>query len=438
MAAPDTDQPTVSAPLFALPRLATSFVGTGIVTLALPQMVVASVGEAQKGLHLGSITAVASIASLAALYFSGLHSDRRRLTGGRRQLPAVWLALMLAPLLVLAAGATYPLAVGAILALVVTRSLSDAAHLPIIADDFRGRPAGGADLPHAATLSAHIALQQFLGAALGALAFALLPVAVGRPGMLRTASAAVAIVLVLVAIAGYLRSYRGRRPQRLPAANGRREDDGSAREEADEPVASAQSAGLRNLLAARTLFMAGIFIISTFLVFLVRDVLAAANVERVTAILFGGTLVGGLISALPAGRLAARFGDRRMLVAAGAVVGIVAPAFLVFAPGRPAVAVLCMLLYGGAFGVVVTSGLSLTIAVVGDPARAGRMMALASATTFLAQAIASAAGAAVLDPMNRFRPNAGYVGLVTLVEVLIVAGGVFLMRIEPAAGRSVD
>ena len=120
---------TVRAPLFALPRLATSFVGTGIVTLALPQMVVAAVGESQKGLHLGSITAAASVASLAALYFSGVHSDRRRLGGGRRGLPVLWLSVMLVPLIVLAVGATYPLAVGAVLALVVARSLGDAAHL---------------------------------------------------------------------------------------------------------------------------------------------------------------------------------------------------------------------------------------------------------------------------------------------------------------------
>ncbi len=425
--ADSTNPPPVSALLFALPRLATAFAGTAIVTLTLPQMVVASVGDARKGVHLGLITMAASLASLAALYASGRFSDRTRRSTGRRRLPAVWLALMVAPLAVLAVGAGYAAAIGAILALVVTRSLCDAAHLPIIADDFRGRP-GGPRHPLRARLSAHIAFDHFVGAGLGAAAFALLP-DVGA-GSLRVAAAPVAIVLAVAAAAGFLRSYRdgraspdGRGPVATPGPAG----------PGDPVVAPWLSPCLRDLLAARTLFMAGILIVSTFLVFLVRDVLAAADVERVTAMLFGGAIGGAMLTALPAGRLAARVGDRPLLMAAGLVIAVVAPVFLVLAPQRPAVAMTCMVLYGGAFGVIMTSGLSLTLAVVGDPARAGRIMALASATTLVSQAVASAAGALVLDPLNRFRPNAGYYGLVSLIELLLLAGAIFLMRVEPAA-----
>ncbi len=446
MAAPAWRSETVSASLFALPRLATSFVATGIVTLAVPQMVVLAVGEARKGLHLGSISAAASIASLAALYLSGMHSDRRRLDGGRRHLPVVWLAVMALPLAALASGSSYPAAIAAIMALVVTRSLCDAAHLPIIADDFHGGLAGEPGVPRPGVLSAHIAFQQFLGAALGALAFAWLPVTGGGPAGLRTASAAVAIALLVLAAAGFLLSFRrlprlalgtrgAREAEPAPSSSGQRGvRTGSAHDgSADGAVITPN---LRALLAARTLFMAGVFIISTFLVFLVRDVLAAPDVERVTAILVGGTLSGALLSALPAGRLASTFGDRRVLFAAGAAVAAVAPAFLAFAPGRPAFALLCMLLYGLAFGTVVTSGLSLTLAVVVDPSNAGRSMALASATTFLAQSIASGAGAVVLDPLNRLRPNAGYAGLVALIELLLAGGGYFLTRVDvPAPAR---
>ena len=407
-------QSPVSAPLFALPRLATSFAGTAIVTLTLPQIVVASVGDARKGLHLGAITAAASLASLAALYLSGRHSDRRRLTSGRRHLPAVWLAVMIGPLLALAVGASYPVVVGAVLALVVTRSLCDAAHLPIVADDFAGPDASGND-GLAGRLSGHIAFQQFLGSGLGALAFAWLPAVVPSP-TLRVSAAPAAIVFAVVAAVGILRSYRGPAPSRRAA--------GGAAEPGWFPPS------LRNLLAARTLFMAGVFVISTFLVFFVRDVLGARDVERVTATLFGGTVLGALFSSLPAGRLAGRVGDRPMLFAAGFAVALVAPAFVILAPGRPAVALSCMLLYGAAFGIVVTSGLSLTLSVVGDPARAGRIMALASATTFVSQAAASGAGAMVLDPLNRLRPNAGYYALVALIELLLVSGGMFLRRVE--------
>lgn len=435
--------PPVSALLFALPRLATAFAGTAIVTLTLPQLVVASVGDARKGLHLGSITMVASVASLAALYVSGRHSDRRRHTTGRRRLPAAWLALMVAPLAVLAVGARYPVAVGAVLALVVTRSLCDAAHLPIIADDLRRVPAGS-HRSLGSRLSAHIAFDQFVGAGLGALAFARLPDVGGPSDTLRVSAAPVAIVLAIVAAAGFLRSYReDRAPDPRDTVAGGRADravvDGARSAigavRVETPVEPWVSPCLRNLLAARTLFMAGVLIVSTFLVFLVRDVLAVTDVERVTAILFGGAIAGALVTALPAGRLAARVGERPTLMAAGLVIAMVAPAFVLLAPQRPTAAMLCMLLYGGAFGVVMTSGLSLTLAVVGDPARAGRIMALASATTLLAQAIASGGGALVLDPLNRIRPNAGYYGLVVLIELLLLGGAIFLMRLEPAAER---
>ena len=333
----------VSALLFALPRLATAFAGTAIVTLTLPQMVVAAVGDARKGLHLGSITLAASLASLAALYASGRFSDRRRQTTGRRRLPAVWLALMVAPLAVLAVGVRYPVAVAAILALVVTRSLCDAAHLPIIADDFRGLP-GGPRHALRTRLSAHIAFDHFVGSGLGAAAFAGLPDV--ATGSLRVAAAPVAIVLAVASAAGFLRSYRTDRV--LPDPAGAAPGPAGA----GDPVEPWFSPCLRDLLTARTLFMAGVLIVSTFLVFLVRDVLAAADVEQVTAMLFGGAIAGALLTALPAGRLAARVGDRPMLMAAGLVIAVVAPAFLVLAPQRPAVAMTCMVLYGGAFGVI--------------------------------------------------------------------------------------
>ena len=174
---------------------------------------------------------------------------------------------------------------------------------------------------------------------------------------------------------------------------------------------------LVNLLFARTFFLAGVLIVSTFLVFLVRDVLAAADVRRTAALLYGGTLAGALACAIPAGRLSERFGDRPLLLAAGAGIALVAPAFIGLAPGRPLVAMICMLVYGGAFAVVVSSGLSLTFALVNDPERAGRVLAIAGSTTFASQAIASGAGAVLLDPLNRWRPNAGYWGLLVFIEL---------------------
>ena len=71
--------------LFGLPRFATMFVYTSLVTLTLPLLVVETVGDQSKGKHLGLITAAAALLSVGILYAFGRYRDREsRLIQGPR------------------------------------------------------------------------------------------------------------------------------------------------------------------------------------------------------------------------------------------------------------------------------------------------------------------------------------------------------------------
>ena len=62
--------------LFGMPRFATMFFYTALVTLTLPLVVVEKAGEHVKGLHLGLVTGGAALLSVGILYLFGMYRDR--------------------------------------------------------------------------------------------------------------------------------------------------------------------------------------------------------------------------------------------------------------------------------------------------------------------------------------------------------------------------
>ena len=89
-----------------------------------------------------------------------------------------------------------------------------------------------------------------------------------------------------------------------------------------------------------------------------------------------------------------------------------------------------MIVYGAGFSLIFSAGLSLTVKLIPHPQMSGRIMAIITATTFFSQFLASLSGAAVLDPLNRIRPNLGYFALLLLIEMYFLAGGFFLFKIK--------
>lgn len=433
----------LSSPLlFGLPRLVTSYVNVSVVTLALPMIVIEVARPEAKGFHLGLITAAAALASIAVLYTVGTYSDKHRARQGRRRYPLYGLALFLVPLAALFLGGPYPLLVAAIIGLVVARSVTEGSHLPLLVDY------DGFGATHKYTAS--IAFYQVLGAGGGALMFSYFDARSFNGANVASLPAAVGILVVIVAMLGYRKSVR--RLPRIRAGTVPAEElrgDGAAAGPMAIPMAIPPaippaeppefqlSRELRLLLLARLFFLAGILIVSTYLVFVVADVMKAHDVSRTAGGLFATAVVGGLLFALPSRRLTERLGETRTLLLAGAVLAVAAALFVLAGGQFPWVARVSMVLYGAGFTTVVSAGLSLTVKLITRPELAGRIMAIVIASTFASQFLASVIGTALLDPLNRLADNAGYYGLLAATEMCFALGALFLLRLASTRKRPV-
>ena len=316
---------------FGLPRFATMFVYTSLVTLTLPMVVMEAVGDQSKGKHLGLITAAAALLSVAILYIFGRYRDRksRRIQGPRY--PIYGLGLMLSGLIILTVGGGYSLIVFAFIIIIGSRSFCEASHLAVLAD----RPlSGGRE-----RFTAGIAFWHFLGTGLGAVSFGFLPgTALIPEGGLTSTPAAAAGIFVSLSIAGYYLLYvRQRRPERLPPPA------------EQKPLRFSLPRDLVYLISARVSFMCGILIISTFLLYIVRDLIAAQNVQRTTALLFGGSIIGGVLAALPTGHLTKRRGERFVLFLSGSILALTATLFFTVGRFHPLITMFCMVVYGVGF-----------------------------------------------------------------------------------------
>ena len=405
-------RPTPRVLFFGLPRFATMFVYTSLVTLTLPMVVVEAVGDQSKGKHLGLITAATALLSVVILYIFGRYRDRKiRLNQGLRY-PIYGLGLMLPGLFILTAGGKYSLIVFAFIMIIGSRSFCEASHLAVLAD----RPlSGGRE-----RFTAGIAFWHFLGTGLGAVSFGFLPgIVLIREGGLTSTPAALAAVLVFLSIAGYYVLYvRQQKTEPIPHQRN------------PEPLRFSLPRNLVYLISARISFMCGILMISTFLLYIVRDLIAARNFQRMTALLYGGSIIGGVLAALPTGQLTKRRGERFVLFLSGAILALTAILFFTVGRFHPAITMLCMVVYGVGFSMSFSAGLSLIIKLIPHPRMSGRMMAVITASTFISQFMASLSGAAVLDPLNRVGHNLGYFSLLILMEVYFLMGGYFLFKIK--------
>jgi len=402
----------IRALFFGLPRFATMFVYTSLVTLTLPLFVVETVGDQSKGKHLGLITAAAAFLSVGILYLFGRFRDRKsRIIQGPKY-PIYGLGLMLPGLIILAAGRKYSLLIFAFFIIIVSRSFCEASHLAVLADR---PPFGGRQ-----RFTAGIAFWHFLGTGLGALSFGFLPrMSLIRGGGLTSSPAALAAFLVALSMGGYYFLFaRPKQRAALPSQS------------PGKPMRFKLPRNLIFLIGARIFFMCGILIISTFLLYIVRDLIAAQNVQRTTALLYGVSIIGAILAALPAGKLTEKRGERFVLFLSGAVLALTAVLFFTLGRFHPALTMICMMVYGSGFALTFSAGLSLTVKLIPHPRMSGRVMAIITASTFVSQFLASLSGAAVLDPLNRIGHNLGYFVLLILIEIDFLVGGLLLFKIK--------
>ncbi len=398
--------------LFGIPRFATMFFYIALVTLSLPLVVVEHAGEYSKGLHLGLITGGAALLSVGILYFFGIYRDRKRRTYQGIRYPLYGLALALPALVLISTSEYYDVLVIAFIILVISRSFCESSHLSVLTD----LP----DLKDRGHYTAGITFWHFLGSGLGALSFGFLSKSSSYFGLrLSSGLGVISFLIVLVSIAVfYTIFFQAWKNEKLAPG------------QSEQVICFELPKSLKYLIFARFFFLSGILIISTFLVFVVRDYIAADEIKKTTALLYAWSIVGAIVSALPAGKLLKRKGEIPVLFFSGISLATVAAGFFLFGPRYPVINIPCMILYGAGFAGIISAGLSLTVKLIPHPQMSGRIMAIVASSTFLAQFLASVSGALFLDPLNRLHNNLGYFGLLGIMEIYFIIGGVFLYKIR--------
>ena len=403
--------------LFGLPRFATMFFYIALVTLSLPLIVVDHAGEYNKGLHLGLITGGAALLSVGVLYVFGIYRDRKRRTYQGVRYPLYGLALSLPALVLISVSEYYAVLVIAFFILIISRSFCESSHLSVLTD----MP----DLKDRGHYTAGITFWHFLGSGLGALSFGFLSKSSNYFGLrLSSGLGIISSLIVLVSIVIFYTIFFQSRKRERPVP-----------EKRAQVIRFELPKSLKYLIFARFFFLSGILIISTFLVFVVRDYIAADEIKKTTALLYAWSIVGAIISALPAGKLLKRKGEIPVLFFSGISLATVSAGFFLFGPKFPVINIPCMILYGAGFAGIISSGLSLTVKLIPHPQMSGRIMAIVASSTFLAQFLASISGALFLDPLNRIHSNLGYFGLLVIMEIYFIIGGVFLYKIRALISR---
>ena len=397
--------------LFGMPRFATMFYYTAMVTLSLPLVVVEQAGEEVKGLHLGLITGAGAIMSILVLYLFGVYRDRKCRMAQGSNYPLCGLAVSLPALLLLAWSGNYYLLIPAFLLLIMVRSFCESSHLSVLTD----RP----DLPERGAYTAGMTFWHFLGTGLGALAFGFIPEVQSFMGF--RISSGLSIVCILLVLLSMLGFHFGFRRSRKPVAAGTVEDTRHLNLEI--PLS------LRWLILARFFLLSGVLIIATFLVYVVLDYLGAEETRKTASLLYFWSIVGAIIWAIPSGKLLKLKGKIPVLFVSGLLLSAVTAVFFLFGPGLPWLNIPCMVLYGAGFAGIISAGLSLTVKLIPHPRMSGRIMAVIASSTFLAQFLASISGALILDPLNRIQEHLGYYGLFGITEFYFLLGGLCLYKI---------
>ncbi len=409
--------PRPPAPLWlALPRLTSAFLQSAFVIIALPIIVLAAAPAGHKGLHLGLIAGAATALTVATLLGVGHASDGLPGTRVRRR-PFIVLGhlLMLPAAVLLWLGPSYALLVAGLLITVVARGATDAAHLPLLNDMVATERRG--------VYSAMISFMHVLGAAGGGLLAGYLAQeadgagdAISFLGPLSLYATALALAALLLFVVNVKEKARAAQATRLlDLLRARR----GARERA-----------YFRFMAARTVYLVGVFAVVVFLVYLVEDVYRATDFKMAAGIYYAVATVASMAFALPAGYLADRIGCLPVIYISGGVQVLSCALFFSAGAAHPAFAYVAALLFGGAFGGVFAASLALSTKLIPRHGDAAKYMALLLLSTYVAHLVASLVGGAALDLCNSISPLSGYLALFFLAELCFLGGGAIFARLQ--------
>lgn len=406
-----------------------AFAGDGLTSIVLPVLTDRVTGGVATASTLGLVTFAGLAVGALVQPPAGALSDRLLPRYGRRGPLAAGLALTVAGLAVLGVaghvGGVAGLVVGFV-AVAASASIAQASlqgWIPdLVASDRRGRAAGWKGFADVGGASiAFFALGQAIGGGAGR---------------------AVAVIIAALASAGLLALGLVREPPRvrpaphagssgLAAAAGN--PDGGNRSTVRAPALAAafriDRSGARplvDLVAARFLFLFGVFAVGRFLVLVVADRfgVGAADAAEQASLVLGVLALVSMVAAPASGRAADQLGRRPVMVA-GALAGAAAAAGLAAAPSLPLLvgAGVALALGNAAF---TTANWAMTTDVV--PAdEAARHLGLANLGTAGAMAAAGLLGP-VMDVANRLGRGWGGTVLLLIAACAMAAAAVVATR----------
>ena len=403
----------------ALPRLTSAFLNAAFVIIALPIIVLAFAPEEQKGLQLGLLVGLSVVLTIVILLSTATASDS--LPGLRiRRKPFVLAGhlLVLFGSLAFLIGSSYLILIVGTLFMVAARSAIDATHLPllreIIPQEIRGR------------YSAPVSLMLVFGAAGGAVVAGWLAQEAERAGNNISFLAPLSLAaLGMAAFTGLVFATLVNEPER--------EAQPSALLKLLKNHKGKRERAYYRFMAARTVYLIGIFIVLIFFVYLVKDVYLATDYMLMAGVYYAVASLGAAAFAFPAGRLADRFGCLPVIIGCGAVQVISASTMFFLGYLHAALATAGALLFGAAFGGMYAAALALSTKLIPRVDDTAKYMSMIVVSTYIAQMTASLAGGPTLDLFNSWDSGLGYTALFVFALLCFLGGGaVFQKLTEPS------
>jgi MFS family permease len=183
------------------------------------------------------------------------------------------------------------------------------------------------------------------------------------------------------------------------------------------------------VVGTRLLMLLGIYTVQTFLQYYMRDAVGAAHPEQQTTNFVILVSLTSLASTLGAGWLSDRFGRKRMVYIAGALMGMVGLIFII--THSLTIVLASAALFGLGYGAYLSVDWALIVDVLPSEHNFARDMGIWNIAVSLAQVIAPILGGPLIDTFTqRGQPVLGFQLLFTLAIVYCVLGTVTIRFIK--------
>ena len=367
-----------------------SFLWGGMNIQLLPTRVPELVDDEIKGTAIGAIVVVGLIVAILVQPMAGAFSDRVRMRWGRRRpIMAAGIAAAMPCLLFVAYAPNYGLLFVAMVLLQIAANIAHGPYQGVIPDqvptDSRGRASGFFGL---ANLMGTLVGAGVAGAWLSMAAEGQDPNPFFAPALLT-----IMVVLAVFSIAAWFSVREQRPPEAAPF-------EGVLREVRTRLRELTQRSAFAWLMLSRLLYFMGLQAMDNFIqLFLKGDQvdggLAESDAEFKTTIVLAAVLLTALITTVPAGWLADRYGKLR-LVATAAALGLIAAAVLMTSQSFVQVVIFAAVL-GVGVGLFTAADWAVAIDLIPDQRAPGLYMGLSNVATAGGDGLATLSAGIALD-----------------------------------------